>query len=294
MTVKKHSTHPKNKHQGHYDFNELTKVCPELKKFVKANKFGITSIDFSNPKGVKTLNKAILLLQYNIKSWNIPSDYLVPPIPGRADYIHYVASELLPNKVGSKIIVLDIGTGASLIYPIIGSQEYGWRFIAAEIDPNSINSCQNILNNNAHLKNIELRLQKNPRDTFFGIVQSTEKIQLSICNPPFHSSIEDARKGTLRKTNNLGKGIKVKSPKLNFGGSGAELVTDGGEKKFICNMIRQSKRFSDNIEWFSSLVSKETNVKPIISALRDAGVKNKRIIKMGQGNKVSRIICWKF
>lgn len=294
MTVKKHSTHPKNKHQGHYDFNELTKVCPELKKFVKANKFGITSIDFSNPKGVKTLNKAILLLQYNIKSWNIPSDYLVPPIPGRADYIHYVASELLPNKVGSKIIVLDIGTGASLIYPIIGSQEYGWRFIAAEIDPNSINSCQNILNNNAHLKNIELRLQKNPRDTFFGIVQSKEKIQLSICNPPFHSSIEDARKGTLRKINNLGKGIKVKSPKLNFGGSGAELVTDGGEKKFICNMIRQSKRFSDNIEWFSSLVSKETNVKPIISALRDAGVKNKRIIKMGQGNKASRIICWKF
>jgi len=294
MTVKKHSTHPKNKHQGHYDFNELTKVCPELKKFVKANKFGITSIDFSNPKGVKTLNKAILLLQYNIKSWNIPSDYLVPPIPGRADYIHYVASELLPNKVGSKIIVLDIGTGASLIYPIIGSQEYGWRFIAAEIDPNSINPCQNILNNNAHLKNIELRLQKNPRDTFFGIVQSKEKIQLSICNPPFHSSIEDARKGTLRKINNLGKGIKVKSPKLNFGGSGAELVTDGGEKKFICNMIRQSKRFSDNIEWFSSLVSKETNVKPIISALRDAGVKNKRIIKMGQGNKASRIICWKF
>ena len=294
MTVKKHSTHPKNKHQGHYDFDALIKACPALKKYVKPNKFGDTSIDFSDPKGVKTLNRALLALQYNVKSWNIPNDYLVPPIPGRADYIHYVAAELLPNKIGSKITVLDIGTGASLIYPIVGSQEYGWRFIATDIDENSINSCQSILNHNAHLKNIELRLQKNSRDTFFGIVESTENIQLSICNPPFHASMEDAQRGTLRKVNNLGKGIKVKSPKLNFGGTGAELVTDGGEKKFICNMIRQSKRFSKNIEWFSSLVSKEVNVKPIISALRDAGVKNKRIITMGQGNKVSRIICWKF
>ncbi len=294
MTVKKHSTHPKNKHQGRYDFDALIKACPALKKYVKPNKFGDTSIDFSDPKGVKTLNRALLAMQYSVKSWNIPNDYLVPPIPGRADYIHYVAAELLPNKIGSKITVLDIGTGASLIYPIIGSQEYGWRFIATDIDENSINSCQSILNHNAHLKNIELRLQKNARDTFFGIVESTEKIQLSICNPPFHASIEDAQRGTLRKVNNLGKGIKVKSPKLNFGGTGAELVTDGGEKKFICNMIRQSKRFSENIEWFSSLVSKEVNVKPIISALRDAGVKNKRIIEMGQGNKVSRIICWRF
>jgi 23S rRNA (adenine1618-N6)-methyltransferase len=294
MADKKNSTHPKNKHQGLYDFDALIKACPALKKYVKPNKFGDTSIDFSDPKGVKTLNRALLALQYNVKSWNIPHEYLVPPIPGRADYIHYVAAELLPNQIGSKVTILDIGTGASLIYPIIGTQEYGWKFIASDIDEKSIHSCQQILNHNAHLKNIELRHQKNSRDTFFGIVESTEKIQLSICNPPFHASMEDAQRGTLRKVNNLSKGVKVKSPKLNFGGTGAELVTDGGEKKFICNMIRQSKRFSENIEWFSSLVSKEVNVKPIISALRDAGVKNKRIIEMGQGNKVSRIICWKF
>lgn len=294
MPQKKRTTHPKNKHQGKYNFDALVKACPELKNYVQPNKYGDTSVDFSNPNAVKTLNKALLADQYNLKFWEIPKDFLVPPIPGRADYIHYIASELFPNQTGPKLTVLDIGTGASLIYPIIGSQEYGWSFIASDIDEDSINSSQNILNQNAQLKNITLRLQKNPRDTFFGIIDSTDKIQVSICNPPFHASIEDAQRGTYRKVNNLSKGKKIKSPKLNFGGTGNELVTDGGEKKFIFNMIRQSKRFSNNIEWFTSLVSKEANVKPIISALRDAGVKNKRIIEMGQGNKVSRIICWKF
>jgi len=294
MANLKRTTHPKNKHQGKYDFDALIKARPKLKQYLQPNKFGETSIDFSNPSAVKALNRALLQHQYKLTNWNIPKDYLVPPVPGRADYIHYIASELLPNKIGSKITVLDIGTGSSMIYPIIGSQEYGWSFIASDIDDNSINSAQNILNQNAHLKNIELRFQKNPRDTFFGIVESTEKIQVSICNPPFHASIEDAQKGTLRKLNNLSKGKKIKAPTLNFGGTSNELITDGGEKKFISNMIRQSKRFANNVEWFTTLVSKEANVKPIISALRDAGVKNKRIIEMGQGNKVSRIVCWKF
>jgi len=58
---KKTSLHPRNKHQGLYDFDALQKAYPKLKPFVMLNKGGIESIDFSDAKAVKALNKALLL-----------------------------------------------------------------------------------------------------------------------------------------------------------------------------------------------------------------------------------------
>jgi len=90
---------------------------------------------------VRCLNQALLAQTYQIKHWMIPVGYLCPPIPGRADYIHYVADLLAgAGKVptGKQVGVLDIGTGANCIYPIIGSQSYGWKFLATDIDPVSV------------------------------------------------------------------------------------------------------------------------------------------------------------
>jgi Predicted SAM-dependent methyltransferase len=251
------SLHPRNKHKGTYDFPELIRILPTLKNFVKANKFGNDSIDFSNKEAVKTLNQALIKSYYQIDSWDIPNEYLIPPIPGRGDYIHHLA-DLLGEPTGSKTKVLDIGTGSSLIYPIIGNRDYGWSFIASDIDPTSLENAQTIIDNNKKLKHIELRFQKNSRDIFLGVLKSNEYVDACICNPPFHASVEDAQKGTLRKVRNLNKGKNVKSIKLNFGGVSNELITNGGEKQFIFNMIKQSVRFSKNIGWFTTLVSKES------------------------------------
>jgi 23S rRNA (adenine1618-N6)-methyltransferase len=38
--------------------------------------------------------------------------------------------------------VLDIGTGASCIYPILGQTVYQWHFVASDIDPISINTAK--------------------------------------------------------------------------------------------------------------------------------------------------------
>ncbi len=83
--------HPKNKHNGKYDFKALIKSNPHLKPFVSLTEFGSESIDFSNPEAVKMLNKALLLHFYGLKNWDIPQGFLCPPIPGRAEYIHQVA-----------------------------------------------------------------------------------------------------------------------------------------------------------------------------------------------------------
>lgn len=284
--------HPRNKHKGIYNFIELIRISPTLKNFVKANKFGINSIDFSNQEAVKSLNQALIKSYYQIDSWDIPKEYLIPPIPGRGDYIHHLA-DLLGEPVGSETKVLDIGTGSSLIYPIIGNRDYGWSFIASEIDPTSLENAQTIIDQNTKLKNIELRFQKNSRDIFLGVLKSNEFVDACICNPPFHANKEEAQKGALRKIRNLNKGKNIKSTKLNFGGVSNELITNGGEKQFIFNMIKQSKRFAKNVGWFTTLVSKEAIVPAILSSLRATGAKT-NIIEMEHGNKKSRIVCWKF
>lgn len=293
MTKKSSNLHPRNKHKGTYNFDELTKVHPELAQFVRPNKFKVDSIEFSNPKAVKALNKALLKSYYGLDYWEIPEGYLVPPIPGRADYIHNIA-DLLEGKKGKDVKVLDLGTGSSMIYAIIGNQEYDWSFIAADIDEIALNSAQRIVDNNKGIQNVELRFQKNERDTFLGIINSKEKIDVSICNPPFHASLEEAERGTKRKIKNLNKGKKKQKFELNFGGQRSELWTEGGEKKFIFNMIKQSIRFAPNVKWFTTLVSKEAIVPAILSSLRSNNAKEFKVIEMGQGNKVSRIVAWRF
>jgi 23S rRNA (adenine1618-N6)-methyltransferase len=124
--MKKNNLHPRNLHQGRYNFKELIQSSPELKRFIIINKFSNEeTIDFANPEAVKSLNKAILKYFYKIQDWEIPANYLCPPIPGRADYLHYAAdllsslnSEIIPR--GKNIRILDIGTGANCVYPLIG------------------------------------------------------------------------------------------------------------------------------------------------------------------------------
>ncbi len=291
--------HPRNKHRERYNFKLLIKTCPELKPFVFINKFDDESIDFFNPEAVKILNKALLKQYYNIDYWDVPKGYLCPPIPGRADYIHYIADLLGESNngkipTGKKVKVLDIGVGANCAYPIIGNSEYGWSFVGSEIDIVAISSANAIIKKNASLKeNVTLRLQPNSHEIFYGIIQKDERFEVSICNPPFHASIAEAQAGTIRKLKNL-TGGKAVQPTLNFGGVTTELWTEGGEIKLVRNMIRESKKFADSCCWFTTLISKESNLHSVNQALKNVGATEVKTIAMGQGNKVSRIVAWTF
>jgi len=299
MQLIKDKLHPRNKHRERYDFKQLIKSCPELDQFVKLNAYKNESIDFFNPQAVKMLNTALLKHFYNIDSWDVPQGYLCPPIPGRADYIHHIADllnidkkEILRN--GIQIRCLDIGVGASCIYPIIGNMEYGWTFVGSDTDPTAIHSANKIIDQNPSLKGkIELRLQSNPRNIFQGIIRKEECFDMTICNPPFHKSLAEAQEGTLRKLRNL-KQKKVTKPTLNFGGQCNELWCKGGEAQFAHDMIFQSKEFAASCFWFSTLISKQSNLDGIYKTLKRVNAVKVKTIPMGQGNKISRIVAWTF
>lgn len=286
--------HPRNQHTSGYDFVRLVAQTPELEAFTTRNPRGITTIDFQDASAVRMLNRALLKTHYNIDFWDIPSGYLCPPIPGRVDYIHYLADLLASDNNteiprGSTINALDIGTGASLVYPLIGQSEYGWHFTGVDIDSAAIGSAQQI--RDANNLDITLIHQEKREDTFRGVITPSDMFHVTLCNPPFHASIEKATKGTQRKWGNLGKG---RSKKLNFGGQNAELWCPGGEIKFIATMVGQSMEFADQCLWFTSLVSKKDNLIPLARILKKAKVAESKVVEMAQGQKTSRFVAWTY
>jgi 23S rRNA (adenine1618-N6)-methyltransferase len=295
--------HLRNKHRRRYNFQQLVKSFPDLGAFVQRNEYQDESIDFFNSEAVKMLNKALLKHFYSIDYWDIPANYLCPPIPGRADYLHYAADLLASCNLGDKagkiprgggIKCLDVGVGANCVYPIIGNIEYGWSFVGSDIDSASIASAAKIVDRNPALTGqVECRLQPNGKHVFTGIIQPGERFDLTICNPPFHASAAEAQAGSFRKVRNLTqkKGAK---PVLNFGGQSHELWCPGGEEAFVANMIRESQQFANAGYWFTTLVSKSTHLKKVYKALQAVEAVEVKTIQMSQGNKTSRLVAWTF
>ena len=288
--------HPRNRHRGRYDFGALALASPELGPFVRPNPYGDASVDFADPRAVRALNRALLRHAYGV-AWELPDGPLCPPIPGRADYLHH-AADLLAAGDGGRIPrgpavrVLDIGVGASCIYPILGHSEYGWSFLGSDIDPAALAWAGRILAANPALAAaVELRLQPAPGRVFQGLVRPGERFDLTVCNPPFHASMAEARAGTRRKLRNLGRpGREV----LNFGGQAGELWCPGGEAGFVARMIAESAQIPGACLWFTTLLSRAANLPGIRRALAQAGAAAVRVLDMAQGQKRSRIVCWTF
>ena len=300
--------HPRNKHIGQYDFESLIKACPDLAPFVITNPKGSLSINFSDAQSVLLLNKALLAYFYQINFWQIPAGYLCPPIPGRVDYLHYLADLLAESTgtsipTGSQIKGLDIGCGANCIYPILGSRSYEWSFVGSDIDPLAVKTASLLVSANVNIsKKISIRLQKNKTSMFTGIIKSSDRFAFTLCNPPFHASMEKAAEGSLLKQKNLKKNAFNETvdvgadilPSLNFSGQDHELSCAGGEVVFIKQMIEESVLFKTQVCWFTCLVSKSSNINPLKKCLANQPITEMKVVEMAQGHKISRFIAWTY
>ncbi len=305
----KSGLHPRNKHRQPYDFDALVTASPELAPFVVLSRQGRQTVDFSDPRAVKQLNRALLTHHYEVEHWDIPAGYLCPPIPGRADYIHRLADLLAEANGGDVprgrgVQGLDIGVGANCVYPIIGSREYGWRFVGTDIDKVAIESASLIAASNRHLKKlVRCRLQSQTDAMFAGVVKPGEQFDFVVCNPPFHCTAQEAQAGSRQKVRNLraaqgnagpARADNATATALNFGGQRHELWCEGGERVFVGRMIEQSAAFANQCLWFSALVSKQENLAALYRDLKRAGVTRSVTVKMAQGQKISRFIAWTY
>lgn len=293
--------HPRNPHQGRYDLQQLCQQHPALLPFVTTTPAGLPTINFSEAKAVQALNAALLASYYQVSFWQLPAGYLCPPIPGRADYMHYAAdlvAELhntpLQVPTGKQIRLLDIGCGANCIYPILASRSFGWQVVGSEVDPQALLIAQTIVKANSTLKDlIKLRHQQDAKQILNGIILADDYFDLIVCNPPFYAAAE-AQAVNQQKWRKLGKVNQGR----NFAGSSSELWCEGGELAFISKMIIESRAYAEQVGWFSTLVSQQKHHKPLVALLTQQGKALANIeirqVKMQQGQKSSLLLAWRY
>ena len=124
------------------------------------------------------------------------------------------------------------------------------------------------------------------------MVRPGERFHATLCNPPFHASLREAQEAAQTKWRKLGR--SGPGPARNFGGQGAELWCPGGEAGFIRRMIAESRDLSDQVLWFTTLVSRSAELPGLRRALHQAGTADLRTIPMAQGQKQSRFLAWTY
>ena len=289
--------HPLNRFRDGYDMPRLVAAHPPLAPFVTRSPRGDDTIDFADPAAVLALNQALLKDAYGLQ-WSLPAGALCPPVPGRLDYVHHLADLLGGGDAadaprGPDIAILDICAGASCILPLLGASEYGWRYVASEADQASHRWARQVVRLNRQVAGlIEGRHQPDVRACFAHVTKPGERFAACTCNPPFHASHEDAAAGSARKRRNLKLGRDA-AP-LNFGGTSAELVCEGGEVGFIERMIAESATRPQLSVWFTTMVSKGANLPALKHALKKTPATIVRTIDVAHGQKKSRILAWTF
>lgn len=289
--------HPRNRHREGYDLQALARGCPELGPHLRRSPRGGLTVDFADPAAVLALNRALLQVDYGIRGWDLPPGYLCPPIPGRADYLHHAADLLAEGRGGiprgPSVRILDLGTGANLVYPLLGQRDYGWSFVGTDIDAQALEAGRRILAANPDLApSLELRRQPDPARILEGILKPGERFDLCLCNPPFFASAAEARAASRDKWRKLGRAEQ--GAQRNFGGQRAELWCEGGELGFIRRLAAESARHPEACGWFTVLVSKSAHLPAARHAVRQAGAREIRVVDMAQGQKRSRFLAWRF
>jgi 23S rRNA A1618 N6-methylase RlmF len=106
-----------------------------------------------------------VLLLHNFRlQIDLSNNHLCPPVPNRLNYLCWLSElfefeRIRPNidKVQYSLIpLLDIGVGASCIYPLLGSRMYGWNFYGSDIDQESLVWANEIINVNNLQNSIKL------------------------------------------------------------------------------------------------------------------------------------------
>ena len=289
--------HAQNPYGNRYDLKRLTKHYHALEKFIVLNPSGEETIDFSSSEAVFALNKSMLLADFKLGDYELPSGYLIPPVPGRLDYLLHVRDFLTEKfnvSENSQLNGLDMGSGANGIYCILGAQHFNWKMVGSETDAKAVEIVNaNIQKTKGLNDKIEIRHQQDKGSLFKNTIQANEQFDFVVCNPPFHSSKEEALKGSLRKVKNLG-GYAVKEKfLLNFEGQANELWCNGGEVLFIKRLIKESVGFKNQVKVFSTLVAKSDSVAAIKKQLSKVKA-NFEVIPMALGNKKGRYLMWWF
>jgi len=280
-------------------------------------------LDWEDPKAARALTQTLLHHDFGLE-WDIPLERLCPPVPNRLNYICWVEDLLRLGRVmmntnneSHKRVVrgLDVGTGASAIYPLLGCKVHDWHFLGTDIDPVALEAAWSNVRRNKLEDCIKLKLV--PRVDYSNVTSSAAAASLSLlgpirmalggedeqattldfvmCNPPFFGSLKEIHAGSVNKdgsSSSSSEGLPA-APQTPHG-CVDEVITPGGELTFVTAMVRDSLVLREKVGWYTSMVGKKSSLRKVLAVLREAGVRNVRTTEFLQGRTTRWGVGWSF
>uniref|UniRef100_A0A2M4CSP7 U6 small nuclear RNA (adenine-(43)-N(6))-methyltransferase n=1 Tax=Anopheles darlingi TaxID=43151 RepID=A0A2M4CSP7_ANODA len=283
--------HPRNRYREKPDYQELVKQFPELAKVAIVDLNGKVKLDYKNKEAVQLLTKCLLLKDFGL-TLELPPNKLVPTLPLRLNYIHWLedigtASAWMETR--KDVHGIDIGCGASCIYPLLAvvQSKHRWNMLAIEknelslisaranVTGNRLNDYITVVPQAAEGSTLLLDVLKNFPDT---------KFDFCMCNPPFYDSAAN------QEVNN--RTGKRKEPTNATSGSGEELCTLGGEVQFVGQLIRESLELKDRISVYTTMIGHKQSYEAILRHLKRSNIHNVTMNRLCQGNTTRWSVAW--
>ncbi|KAF4985505.1 hypothetical protein FDECE_16513 [Fusarium decemcellulare] len=266
------------------DFQQLALQDKEFARLWNQHKADF----FNNTDCVKQLTKTLLKLDFGLEI-DLPDDRLCPPVTNRHNYLLWLKGLLDSTsyeKPGGKLVGLDIGTGASCIYPLLGCAQRPWEFIATDIDTKSLEYARK----NVKLNSFEGRITIAERKAADAIIPlddlKIDRIDFTMTNPPFYKSEEEMVKSAEQKS---------RPPFTACTGAKVEMVTEGGEVAFVDRILQESLKLRERVQWYTSMFGFLTSLVEFVGKLKEHGIDNYAVTEFVQGNKTRRwAIAWSF
>lgn len=284
------SMHARNRYKDKPpDFAYLASKYPDFKQHIQINLNGRVSLNFKDPEAVRALTCTLLREDFGL-SIDIPLERLIPTVPLRLNYIHWV-EDLIGHQDSDRTTVrrgIDIGTGASCIYPLLGATLNGWYFLATEVD----DMCFNYAKKNVEQNNLSdlIKVVKVPQKTLLmdALKEESEIVyDFCMCNPPFFANQLEAKGVNSRNSR------RPPPSSVNTGGI-TEIMAEGGELEFVKRIIHDSLQLKKRLRWYSCMLGKKCSLAPLKEELRIQGVPKVTFTEFCQGRTMRWALAWSF
>ncbi|KAI9453618.1 S-adenosyl-L-methionine dependent methyltransferase [Lactarius psammicola] len=300
--------HERNRYKTPPDFESLAHAYPPLRpqsvlrhasflcrlfimhSIIRAPEDGSPTIDFHDETAQRHLTQALLFRDFDIEL-GIPDDRLCPPVPNRLNYVlwlqdvlsHSSSQEQPPTSIRG----IDIGTGASAIYPLLACRlSPNWRFVATDVDTVSLASAQANVDRNGLSERISVLRADPTGPVLFPLTQDTAaSFDFSMCNPPFYASAEEVARSAA---------AKALSPNAVCTGAEVEMITAGGEEGFVSRMVCESLALGERCRWYTSMLGKQSSLTALVSLLRAHSIMNYALTELVQGHTRRWALAWSF
>ncbi|XP_068173468.1 RNA N6-adenosine-methyltransferase mettl16 [Antennarius striatus] len=280
------SMHPRNRYKDKPpDFGYLASKYPDFQQHVHTNLTGRPIVNFKEPEAVRALTCTLLKEDFGL-TIEIPLERLIPTVPLRLNYIHWVEDLIDGQKQLRRGI--DIGTGASCIYPLLGATMNGWYFLATEVD----DICFDYATRNVEQNNLSelIKVVKVPKKTLLmdALKEETEIVyDFCMCNPPFFANQLEAKGVNSRNSR------RPPPSSVNTGGV-TEIMAEGGELEFVKRIIHDSLQLKKRLRWYSCMLGKKCSLAPLKEELRNQGVPKVTHTEFCQGRTMRWALAWSF